>query len=168
MLNQALEMAESLGIINSPDLSLNRSHMSEEMVSSIKRTSWGLFQIDTIVHTNFLRPSSVTHVSIEPIDRNQTPSTDMWTAYPLQRPDRRSWLSQSFDQACQLSYIARDMSRTLSPISDPAGNTPEQKLHFYNKLRQWEASLPLAFQASEKPAPHIILLRYVSLKHGQG
>ncbi|KAL4803804.1 fungal-specific transcription factor domain-containing protein [Aspergillus unguis] len=159
MLNQALEMAETLGIINSPDLDLNRSDMSEDMISSIKRTAWGIFQIDTIVHTNFLRPSMVTRVSIERIDRNASKPSELWEAYPLIRPDRPSWLSQAFDEACKLSKIARDMSRTLSPKSDPAGNTSEQKLEIYNELRQWEAALPPQFKLTEKPAPHIVLLR---------
>jgi hypothetical protein len=47
MLNRAIEMAESLGIINGPDLNLDKLQMSEEMRSSIKRTAWGLFQVDT-------------------------------------------------------------------------------------------------------------------------
>lgn len=47
MLHRAVEMAEALGIVNGPRLNLNQSNMSEEMVSSIKRTAWGLFQIDT-------------------------------------------------------------------------------------------------------------------------
>lgn len=47
MLHRAVEMAEALGIVNSPRLNLNQSNMSEEMISSIKRTAWGLFQIDT-------------------------------------------------------------------------------------------------------------------------
>lgn len=161
MLNQAIEMAEALGIINRPELNLNRSFMSEDMISSVKRTAWGLFQIDTIVHTNFLRPSLVTDVSIERVDRDASKPTDMWIAYPLNRPDRPTWLSQVFDEACHLSYIARDMSRTLSPRSDPAGNTPEQKLDLYNKLRQWEANLPATFMPRERPAPHILLLLFV-------
>lgn len=47
MLHRAIEMAKALGIINSPRLHLNQSHLSEDMMSSIKRTAWGLFQVDT-------------------------------------------------------------------------------------------------------------------------
>lgn len=47
MLHRATEMAEALGIINSPQLNLDPSRMSEDMITSIKRTAWGLFQIDT-------------------------------------------------------------------------------------------------------------------------
>ncbi|KAL4924206.1 uncharacterized protein BDV17DRAFT_284853 [Aspergillus undulatus] len=159
MLSQALEMAEALGIINSPDLDLDPSFMSEDMISSVKRTAWGLFQIDTIVHTNFLRPSMVHSVSLQRIDRDASKPTDMWAAYPLNRPDRPSWLSQAFDEACRLSFIARDMSQTLSPKADPQGNTQEQKHDLHNKLRDWEAHLPPTFAMKEKPAPHILLLR---------
>jgi hypothetical protein len=49
MLHQATEMAEEMGIINHKKLNLNRSQMSEEMIRSLKRTSWGLFQVDTYV-----------------------------------------------------------------------------------------------------------------------
>lgn len=51
MLHQATEMAEEMGIINHKKLNLNRSQMSEEMIRSLKRTSWGLFQVDTYVST---------------------------------------------------------------------------------------------------------------------
>lgn len=47
MLHRAIEMAEELGIINGPRLNLDQSHMSEDMISSIQRTAWGLFQVDT-------------------------------------------------------------------------------------------------------------------------
>jgi hypothetical protein len=49
MLHRAIEMAEDLKIVNSDHRELNRSQFSEEMVASIKRTAWGLFQIDTYV-----------------------------------------------------------------------------------------------------------------------
>ncbi|KAL4993504.1 fungal-specific transcription factor domain-containing protein [Aspergillus recurvatus] len=160
MLNQAVEMAEGLGIINSPHLNLNASQMSEEMIKSVQRTAWGLFQIDTIVHTNFLRKSLVNRVSIPQLDRDESKPSDKWVAYPLNRPDRPLWLSQAFDEACKLSYIARDMSRTLSPKAHgSAGNTIEQKRELYSELRRWEENLPATFAMSEKPAPHIILLR---------
>ncbi|KAL4882556.1 hypothetical protein BJY04DRAFT_206827 [Aspergillus karnatakaensis] len=160
MLSQALEMAESLGIINSPHLDLNRAHMSEDMVSSVKRTAWGLFQIDTIVHTNFLRPSCVNEVSIERIDRQESKPTDIWIPYPTNRPHRPSWLSQTFDEACRLSYIARDMSLILSPSSRrPSGDIRQQKQSLFNDLHAWESALPPIFNPNSQPAPHIILLR---------
>lgn len=47
MLHRAIEMAEELGIVNSEKLSLSSSQLSEEMIRSIQRTAWGIFQIDT-------------------------------------------------------------------------------------------------------------------------
>lgn len=47
MLHRAIEMAESLGIINHKKRELKTSQMSEDMIISIKRTAWGLYQIDT-------------------------------------------------------------------------------------------------------------------------
>lgn len=47
LLNLAVEMGEALGIINGPKLNLSKTHMTEDMISSIKRTAWGLFQVDT-------------------------------------------------------------------------------------------------------------------------
>ncbi|OQD85778.1 hypothetical protein PENANT_c009G07148 [Penicillium antarcticum] len=48
MLHQATEMAEEMGIINHDKLKLNKSQMSEEMIRSLERTAWGLFQVDTM------------------------------------------------------------------------------------------------------------------------
>ena len=49
MLHHAIDMAESIGLVNRPKLRLQTSQMSEDMILSIKRTAWGLFQIDTYV-----------------------------------------------------------------------------------------------------------------------
>lgn len=46
MLNRAIEMAESLGIVNNTK-NLGLAYHSEDMTRSLKRTAWGLFQIDT-------------------------------------------------------------------------------------------------------------------------
>ncbi|KAI9376632.1 pathway-specific regulatory protein [Aspergillus egyptiacus] len=158
-LNQALDMAEALGIINSPALKLNPAHMSDDMIKSVQRTAWGLFQIDTIVHTNFLRPSRVSDVSLDRIPRDESPETDLWIPYPLNRQPRPSWLSQCFDEACRLSYIARDISRALSPNPEADPKVRRDKQDLDRKLREWESNLPEIFSPARKPAPHIILLR---------
>ena len=49
MLHRAIEMAESLGIVNHSKLVLQRSQLSDDMITSVKRTAWGLFQVDTYV-----------------------------------------------------------------------------------------------------------------------
>ncbi|KAL2784250.1 pathway-specific regulatory protein [Aspergillus keveii] len=159
MLNQALEMAEALGIINNPNLDTKKLGFAEEMTRSLQRTAWGLFQIDTIVHANFLRPSRVTQVSLERSDRNLSDSTDIWIPYPIDRRPRPAWLSQCFDEACELSFIARDISRVLGAGAKREGNIPERKEGFYNQLRQWKANLPVTFDPNRKPAPHIIVLQ---------
>ncbi|KAI9035129.1 transcription factor domain-containing protein [Aspergillus affinis] len=158
MLHRATEMAEALGIINSPQLNLDESRMSEDMITSIKRTAWGLFQIDTVVHANFLRPSRVFEVSVIPIDR-ETDTTDIWTPYPISQPARASWLSQYFDEACRLSVIARDISRGLQAHSDPDPDLRPHKRALYDRLRRWEEELPPAFAPAKKPASHILILR---------
>ncbi|KAJ0419519.1 hypothetical protein BJY00DRAFT_153808 [Aspergillus carlsbadensis] len=165
MLNQALEMGEALGIINNPNIDTKKLGFSEEMTRSLQRTAWGLFQIDTVVHANFLRPSRVTEVSVHRSDRNTSGSTDLWIPYPIDRRPRPSWLSQCFDEACNLSYIARDISRVLGAGAKRDENIPDRKEEFYNQLRQWKASLPPGFDPARKPAPHIIVLqmRYEAL-----
>lgn len=47
MLNIAIEMAEALGIINREPLDLSKLQLSDEMITSVKRTAWGVFQVDT-------------------------------------------------------------------------------------------------------------------------
>ncbi|RAH78941.1 hypothetical protein BO86DRAFT_402285 [Aspergillus japonicus CBS 114.51] len=165
MLHRAIEMAESLGIINHKRRELKTSQMSEDMIISIKRTAWGLYQIDTVVHTNFLKPSRVNSVSIDRIARDDAGAGDIWTPYPLRRPARLSYLSQYFDDACQLSDIARDISRSLSKEGNSAPGYNQRKRELYLRLRKWQRGLPPCFDPAEKPAPHIILLwmRYHTL-----
>ncbi|GKZ24426.1 hypothetical protein AbraIFM66951_010482 [Aspergillus brasiliensis] len=160
MLHRATEMGESLGLVNKKtDLRLSVSQMSDDMIVSIKRTAWGLFQVDTVVHTNFLRPSRVRSVSVEPIDRNGTNTSDMWTPYPISPTFRPSYLSLYFDEACKLSFIARDISWDLSR-TDRMGAEPDQrKQDLYDQLRAWESNLPECFDPATRPAPHLLLLR---------
>ncbi|GFF43885.1 nitrogen assimilation transcription factor nirA [Aspergillus udagawae] len=159
MLNRAIDMAESLGIINGPDLDLDKLQMSEEMRSSIKRTAWGLFQVDTVVHTNFRKPSKIHHVCVERIDRDESQPSELWVPYPTGRTPRPSFLSQYFDEACRLSFIARDISHHLYQEPKTDATQHERKKEFYDKLQDWEAELPDCFDPARKPPAHIILLR---------
>lgn len=54
MLHRAIEMAEELGIVNCDKLNLKSFQLSEDMIRSIQRTAWGIFQIDTCVSSNLL------------------------------------------------------------------------------------------------------------------
>ncbi|BAE58560.1 unnamed protein product [Aspergillus oryzae RIB40] len=87
MLNIAIEMAEALGIINREPLDLSKLQLSDEMITSVKRTAWGVFQVDTVVHTNFLKPSRVTSVSLDRIDPNESGAGDLWVPYPTKGRD---------------------------------------------------------------------------------
>ncbi|OGM45393.1 pathway-specific regulatory protein [Aspergillus bombycis] len=159
MLNLAIEMAEALGIINREPLDLSKLQLSDEMITSVKRTAWGVFQVDTVVHTNFLKPSRVSNVSLDRIDPNETGSGDVWVPYPTDKRPRQSWLSQYFDEACKLSYLARDISHHLYHETTTETDQYRQKQVFFNKLRQWERALPDSFQVVKRPPPHVLLLR---------
>lgn len=63
MLHRAIEMAEELGIVNNSKLSLNKSQMSDEMLVSVKRTAWGLFQIDTYVEPDKHLPTGKSNLT---------------------------------------------------------------------------------------------------------
>ena len=115
-----------------------------------------------MVHANFLRPSRISEVSVEQIDRNENDETDLWTPYPLGGGASPSWMSQYFDEACKLSRIARDISRIRRPDQDPGGNMNEPKGVLYENLRRWEEELPEEFAADKRPASHVILLRFES------
>ncbi|CAG7926144.1 unnamed protein product [Penicillium olsonii] len=158
MLHRAIEMAEELGIVNSEKLSLSSSQLSEEMIRSIQRTAWGIFQIDTIVHTNFLKPSRVREVSVHRLPREENGSED-WSPYPLSSHPQPSYMNQYFDEACNLSYIARDISRSVQIAEEKKISLNEVKQNVYDRLCQWDADLPEIFDPKGQPAPHILLLR---------
>ncbi|KAJ5808041.1 hypothetical protein N7474_009310 [Penicillium riverlandense] len=162
MLHRAIGMAESLGIVNSARKPrLEEPYMSKDMISSLKRTAWGLFQIDTIVHMNFLRQSHIKDVNVDRIDREETPLDELWTPYPIQREPRYSYMSLYFDEACKLSYIARDtaleMPRALMDV--------KLKQEVYSRLQEWGRKLPRIFDPKEVQAPYILILmmRYHTL-----
>ncbi|KAJ5096346.1 hypothetical protein NUU61_005702 [Penicillium alfredii] len=116
-----------------------------------------------MVHTGFLRPSLIDHVNIARIDRNPLEDQALWRPYPTHREPRPSYLSQSFDEACNLSTVARDISRSMfadervSPTLEPAPHQSREEL--YERLRRWHSLLPEAFDSRYRPPPHIILLR---------
>ncbi|KAJ5788218.1 pathway-specific regulatory protein [Penicillium paradoxum] len=165
MLHRAIEMAEELKIVNNNKLSLNSSQMSEEMLVSVKRTAWGLFQIDTIVHTNFLKPSRVHEVCVDRIKRGERSTGEAWTPYPIPSYTRPSHMALYFDEACNLSYIARDISKSVAIAEKDGVDLNKVKQDMYDRLCQWEADLPDTFKLTERPAPHVLLLgmRYHAL-----
>lgn len=71
-------------------------------------------------------------------------------------------MNQYFDEACTLSYIARDISRSAQIAVQKELDLNKVKQDVYNRLRQWEKDLPEIFNPEGRPAPHILLLRFVS------
>ncbi|KAJ5175603.1 uncharacterized protein N7482_001480 [Penicillium canariense] len=160
MLHEAIRMGESLGLVGSAGPRITSEQLSEDMDSSCRRTAWGLFNIDTVVHPGFLRPSLISHVNMPRIDRNLPEDESLWTPYPSHRETRPSYLSVYFDEACNLSTIARDISRSMF-ADERGGFAPLQRQSrdtLYERLRRWDDLLPDIFRG-ERVAPHIILLK---------
>ncbi|KAF7172564.1 hypothetical protein CNMCM5623_004745 [Aspergillus felis] len=159
MLHQAIRAGESLGLFGPKCLKFE--HTTPEMDVSIKRTAWGLFQIDTVVHTGFLRPSLIAKVNVDRISREDDRAS-LWTPYPSHRAARPAYLNQYFDESCNLCEIARDISRVL--FADDQSNASaayrrQTKDDLYERLRRWHNALPDVFDPGRRPPPHIILLR---------
>ncbi|KAE8348840.1 hypothetical protein BDV28DRAFT_152443 [Aspergillus coremiiformis] len=162
MLHQAIWTGESLGLIGPKVFKLISGQLTEDMNTSIKRTAWGLFHIDTVVHTDFLRPSLIDKVNLKRPDRVQIDESALWVPYPSHRAPRPALLGQYFDESCNLCEIARDISRQLYAIngySFSAYHQRQTKEALYERLRQWHQGLPGTFNLDCKPPPYIILLR---------
>ncbi|KAE8144610.1 fungal-specific transcription factor domain-containing protein [Aspergillus avenaceus] len=162
MLHQAIWTGESLGLLGPKVFKLSSGQLTDDMDISLRRTAWGLFHIDTVVHTDFLRPSLIDKVNLKRPDRSQTDDTAPWVPYPSHRAPRPSLLSQYFDESCNLCEIARDISRQLFAINDhsvSAYHQRETKETLYERLRRWHQGLPDTFNPDRKPPPYIILLR---------
>ncbi|KAJ5110686.1 pathway-specific regulatory protein [Penicillium argentinense] len=156
MLNRAISMAESMGLVNNTgDIQLEASQVSDDMKRSLKRTAWGLFQIDTIVHMNFLKNSRIKSVNLSRISRDDTQHDELWIPYPLQAEPRWSYMSLYFDEACSLSYIARDASWEVMRTN----KDDRAKRALYDRLCDWDRNLPTVFQSEKMPAPYILILR---------
>lgn len=105
---------------------------------------------------NFLKRSHVKSVNINRISRDETPSHELWKPYPRKDTPRQSNLSWYFDEACKLSYIARDASWNL-----PQPDDGSIKRQLYKRLCEWERNLPSTLMLKDKPAPYILVLRFV-------
>lgn len=106
---------------------------------------------------NFLRQSHIKDVNVDRIHRDETHEQELWTPYPIQIKTRTSNMSLYFDEACNLSYIARDtaweMPRALKDV--------KLKQEVYGRLQEWGRKLPQAFDPRENPAPYILILLFV-------
>lgn len=88
---------------------------------------------------------------------------ELWTPYPSHRDPRPAYVSQFFDEACNLSAIAMDISRSL--FEKRHERAPRRRLRedLYERLRGWNDRLPEVFAMESKPPPYILLLRYFFL-----
>lgn len=126
--------------------------------SYLIRTDW-----NRMVHTGFLRPCLISHVNMPRPERNQMEDQRIWRPYPSHRETRPSYLSLYFDEACNLSTIARDISRSM--FADERLSFDGSEVHrqsrevLYERLNRWHDLLPEAFEDKFKPPPHIILLK---------
>ncbi|KAJ5389146.1 uncharacterized protein N7496_000214 [Penicillium cataractarum] len=160
MLHEAIRMGESLGLVGNTGPRMTSEQLSEDMDSSCRRTAWGLFNVDTMVHTGFLRSSLINHVNMPRIDRDHLEDQSLWMPYPSHRDTRPSYLSVYFDEACNLSTISRDISRSMfageNTVLEPLQRQSRDAL--YERLKRWDELLPEIFDW-EKVAPHVILLK---------
>ncbi|KAJ5496262.1 hypothetical protein N7463_008249 [Penicillium fimorum] len=163
MLHEAIRMGEALGLVGSTGPRMASGELSHDMDISCKRTGWGLFNVDTMVHTSFLRPSLIDHVNMARLHINQPEDKALWHPYPTHRDPRPSFFSQYFDEACNLSIIARDISRSMFAYhrSNPTlGSIHRQSREdLYDRICRWHNLLPEDFDVRYRPAPHIILLK---------
>lgn len=106
-----------------------------------------------MVHTGFLRPCLISHVNLPRVGRDAGQDRDIWTPYPSHRESRPSEISLYFDEACNLSTVARDISRSMFS-GERAVRLSREDL--YERLIRWRELLPREFEG-EMP-PHLILL----------
>ncbi|BDD60450.1 hypothetical protein MAP00_005578 [Monascus purpureus] len=163
MLHRAIKIGESLGLVGDQSSPLNPKDMPKDRAVSLQRTAWGLFQIDTLVHTGFRRPSLVSRVNVSRLDRDTFTQDELWVPYPSHRAARPAYISQYFDESCTLCDLAREVSRTFfagnPAMMGPGFRRRETREDLYEQLKDWHDRLPDIFDPSRKPPPHIILLR---------
>ncbi|KAJ5806806.1 C6 transcription factor [Penicillium riverlandense] len=103
------------------------------------------------------------------IGRNISEDQAVWRPYPTHRDPRPSYLSQFFDESCNLSTIARDISWSMfadNRASNMFGGVKRaSREQLYERIRRWHDLLPEAFDVRYKLPPHIILMlmRYHTL-----
>ncbi|KAJ6104115.1 hypothetical protein N7523_010435 [Penicillium sp. IBT 18751x] len=161
-LHEAIRMGEALGLVGDQGPRIDPKQLSRDMDSSCRRTAWGLFNIDTTVHTGFLRPCLISQVNLPRPERNHAEDQSVWRPYPTHRETRPSFLSLYFEEACNLSIIARDISRSMFANEQrhlDEGEHRQSRQVLYERLNQWYELLPDAFEDRFKPPPHILLLK---------
>lgn len=100
-------------------------------------------------------------------ERSKAEDQSIWIPYPTHREARPSYLTLYFDEACNLSTIARDISRSMFAPERDSGFTgfelvPRQsREELFERLKRWHDLLPGDFADYSKPPPHLVLLKSV-------
>ncbi|RDW61181.1 fungal specific transcription factor domain-containing protein [Aspergillus mulundensis] len=160
MLHLATWTGEALGLVGERKPILSSRDFPEDMDASLRRTAWGLFQIDTVVHTGFLRASLITQVNLDRPDRHDHKTC--WLPYPINGGAKESFLSEYFDISCNLSEIARDMSQSLFASDRRELAALEQikiKEVLFRRLRDWTEGLPAHFKRDDDVAPYVLVMK---------
>ncbi|KAJ5481085.1 hypothetical protein N7539_006979 [Penicillium diatomitis] len=159
-LHDAIRMGDTLGLVGNAGPKITSEQLSQDMDISCRRTAWGLFNVDTMIHTGFLRPSLINHVNMRRLDRDHMLDQSDWMPYPSHRDTRPSYFSLYFDESCNLSTISRDISRSMfasrSSILNPQQEQSRDVL--YDRLQRWHEMLPEIFEW-EKIPPYLMLLK---------
>lgn len=189
MLYRAIDIAEKMGYTGGEGQDIDLSDKSKELYNSTIKAIWGLFQVDTsvfnppenrekitfsennttlfrVAHTGFLKPCRIKNVRLTRFpDLSLDKDTDIWVPYPSQKAPRNTFGVTYFNQSCALSEIARDISISLftDKFDDDKKELSEAFGSLYKRIKDWHDNLPAEFDMANKPAPHILLLQYVSL-----
>lgn len=114
-----------------------------------------------MVHTGFLRPCLIDHVNIPRVARSQSDDESLWEPYPTHRETRSAYRGLYFDEACDLSTIARDISRSMFAdergVFEPVYRQSRDVL--YERLRRWRELWPDEVELKYRPPPYIIVLK---------
>ncbi|KAL4742988.1 fungal-specific transcription factor domain-containing protein [Aspergillus similis] len=160
MLHLAIWTGEALGLVGERKPVLSSNDFPEDMDASLRRTAWGLFQIDTVVHAGFLRSSLITKVNLERPNRHDQKTR--WLPYPTSGEPKESFLSEYFDISCNLSEIARDMSHCLFASHSRMPSAVEQiriKEVLFRRLREWTEGLPAHFKRDDEVPPYVLVMK---------
>ena len=116
---------------------------------------------DRLVHTGFLRPCLIDHVNIPRMARSHLDDESLWAPYPTHRETRPAYRGLYFDEACDLSTIARDISHNM--FSEDRGvfepGYCQRREVLYERLQRWHESWPDEMKLKYRPPPYIIVLK---------
>ncbi|KAL4801979.1 hypothetical protein BDV18DRAFT_164489 [Aspergillus unguis] len=136
-------------------LTAKKKRLEEDRLVSLRRTAWGLFQMETAVHAGFLRPSLINRVNLRRPDKRR--DKQFWQGYPNHDVSQLSLSSDFFEESCNLSEIARDMSQQL--FATPSIDDMQTRQTLFERLFAWEEELPYQLYVTERPPPYVLLLR---------